>query len=89
MCLLNCAGAGAGSSLRRSSVGGSKGVAATVGKVSSREAELLATVANLKAALEKAMACSTPNTRHMQVRGVCQLSQSQGGVHAVAGNLDA
>lgn len=40
----------------------------TVGKVSGREAELLGTVANLKAALEKAMACSTPNTRHMQVR---------------------
>jgi hypothetical protein len=55
-----------GSSLRRSSAGGSKTLG-SVGKVSSREAELLGTVANLKAALEKAMACSTPNTRHMQV----------------------
>lgn len=53
--------------MRRSSAGGSK-AAVTVGRVSGREAELLATVANLKAALEKAMACSTPNTRHMQVR---------------------
>eukprot|EP00878_Enallax_costatus_P003415 GHUV01003625.1.p1 GENE.GHUV01003625.1~~GHUV01003625.1.p1 ORF type:complete len:1706 (+),score=714.87 GHUV01003625.1:54-5120(+) len=36
------------------------------GKSSGREAELLTTVANLKAALERVMSCSTPNTQYMQ-----------------------
>ena len=65
-CVSYCAVAGASSSLRRSSTAGSKALVAAA-KGSSREAELLATVNNLKAALERAMACSIPNTRHMQV----------------------
>lgn len=75
---------GLGSSLRRSSAGGGKGSAA-VGKVSGREAELLATVANLKAALEKAMACSTPSTRHMQVRRQGRLTRVQDGLFDTGG----
>jgi hypothetical protein len=50
-----------------SASGGAAGVGAAAGKLSGREADLLTTVANLKAALERAMACSTPNTRFMQV----------------------
>jgi hypothetical protein len=56
--------------MRRSAAGSASGSgagAAAAGKLSGREAELLTTVANLKAALERAMACSTPNTRFMQV----------------------
>lgn len=76
-------GAGAGSSsssLRRGSSGSASGSgsgggvrwsAGAAGNKASggREAELLATITNLKAALEKAMACSTPITRHVQVCG--------------------
>jgi hypothetical protein len=55
--------------MRRSAAGSASGSGANsaAGKLSGREAELLTTVANLKAALERAMACSTPNTRFMQV----------------------
>jgi hypothetical protein len=55
--------------MRRSAAGSASGSGAnsSAGKLSGREAELLTTVANLKAALERAMACSTPNTRFMQV----------------------
>lgn len=51
--------------------GSSGGVGAVSGgggqKLSGREAELLSTVDNLRAALERAMAGSTPTTRFMQV----------------------
>lgn len=80
--LLLCSGLG--SSLRRSSAGGGKGAAA-VGKVSGREAELLATVTNLKAALEKAMACSAPSTRHMQVKRQGRLPRLQDGLFDTGG----
>jgi hypothetical protein len=58
--------------MRRSAAGSAAGSGANsaAGKLSGREAELLTTVANLKAALERAMACSTPNTRFMQVSAV-------------------
>lgn len=62
----------------RSSSGG-----AGAGKISGREAELLTTVANLKAALERVMSCSTPNTQYMQV---CRNSQLPYGILSL-GNI--
>lgn len=54
-------GGGRGRARSRSSTG------SAAGKSSGREAELLTTIANLKAALERVMSCSTPNTKYMQV----------------------
>lgn len=73
--------AGAGGSIRRSSTGGSN-TKGPVDRVRGREAELLGTITNLKAALEKAMACSTPNTRYMQVSEPCTSSWSWPNTHS-------
>jgi hypothetical protein len=45
-------------------------------KLSGREAELLSTVDNLRAALERAMAGSTPTTRFMQARSLDRAGES-------------
>jgi hypothetical protein len=59
--------AGGDTSRRASEAGGSSGGAAKASSV--REMELLSTITNLKAALERAMASSTPTSKYMQVRG--------------------
>jgi hypothetical protein len=58
---------GGGVDVKRRSTSGS-GHMKQQGKLNGREVELLSTITNLKAALERAMASSTPNTKYMQVR---------------------
>ncbi|KAF8064552.1 hypothetical protein HT031_003352 [Scenedesmus sp. PABB004] len=76
-------GGGGGRAAGRRSGSGAGGGA---GKLGAREAELLSTVANLKAALERAMACSTPNSRFMQE--VKQRKAAQREAAQLRGELD-
>jgi len=55
--------------------GGTAGGVGGAAKLSGREAELLSTVDNLRAALERAMAGSTPTTRFMQVGWAAKLGR--------------
>lgn len=75
------ASAAAGLSLRRPTAGGSRQQQQQQGKgcSSAREAELLATVANLQAALERATSCSVPTPRHMQEVQQRKASQHEAG----------
>lgn len=67
---------GAGTGGRLGGTGGSS--SGNGAKLSGREAELLSTVNNLRAALERAMAGSTPTTRFMQVCEWVWVCESRG-----------